>query len=148
MIIFDYFLSENKEHWLSEISKGDWGAADYLHYLLKEDKLSELVGEARVLLLTEDKELLGFCTLAQKDDIQPTDLTPWIGFLYTFPSHRGKRLAGKLLSHAEALAKQDGAEAVHISTNHIGLYEKYGYSFLCEMNDIEGEPSRVYIKRL
>ena len=104
--------------------------------------------EARVLLLTEGEELLGFCTLAQKDDIQPTDLTPWIGFLYIFPSHRGKRLAGKLLSHAEALAKQDGAEAVHISTNHIGLYEKYGYSFLCEMNDIEGEPSSVYIKRL
>jgi len=148
MIIFDYFLSENKEHWLSEISKGDWGAADYLHYLLKEDKLSELVGEARVLLLTEGEELLGFCTLAQKDDIQPTDLTPWIGFLYIFPFHRGKRLGGGVLSHAEALAKQDGAEAVHISTNHIGLYEKYGYSFLCEMNDIEGEPSRVYIKRL
>ena len=99
-------------------------------------------------MLTDGDELCAFCTLADKDDIQPTDLTPWVGFLYTFENYRGRRLAGELLSHAEALARADGKEAVYISTNHERLYEKYGYSFLEMQKDIEGADSRVYRKRL
>lgn len=148
MKTFDYFSSVDKEYWLSKIAESDWGAGKYLHYLLSENKLCDLVGNAHVLLLADGKELIGFCTLSEKDDIQPTDLYPWIGFLYIFPNYRGKRLSENLLSQAEARAKENGASTVYISTNHIGLYEKYGYSFLCEMNDIEGEPSRVYTKNL
>lgn len=33
-------------------------------------------------------------------------------------------------------------------TRHIGLYEKYGCEFYQMMNDIGGEPSRVYKKRI
>lgn len=149
MQIIEYFESNNKEHWLSEISRSDWGAGQFLHYLLKENKLFELAGEgARVLMLVEGEELISFCTLAKMDDIQPTDLSPWIGWIYTFPAHRGKRLAGKLIANAEKLAKNDGASYAHISTNHVGLYEKYGYEFLSVMKDVEGEDSRVYRKIL
>ena len=149
MKVIEYFTSENKEHWLSQIKKSDWGAAQWLHDLLKKNELFALIGEkTRVLMLVDDDELLSFCTLAEKDDIQPMDLTPWIGWLYTFPTHRGKRLAGVLISHAEDLAKSDGASYVHISTNHIGLYEKYGYEFFKTMKDVEGEDSRVYRKKI
>ena len=34
-------------------------------------------------------EQISFCTYAEKDDIQPTALTPWIGFVYTFPNIGG-----------------------------------------------------------
>ena len=145
----EYFLSEDKDFWLSKISESDWGAGEYLAYLLKENKLFELVGEgARVLMLTDGNDLISFCTLAKLDDVQPTDLTPWIGWIYTFPKYRGKRLAGKLLSHVEKLAKESGATHTHISTNHIGLYEKYGYEFYMNALDVEGEETRVYRKAL
>ena len=149
MEFIEYFTSSKKEYWLSQIAKGDWGAADYLHYLLKENKFFELVGNnTRVLMLTKDDELISFCTLAEKDDVQPTSLTPWIGFLYTFPTHRGKGHAKELIKYAEVLAKADGKNALYISTNHIGLYEKYGYELLDIMKDIEGEDTRVYVKQL
>ena len=148
MKIIDFFESKSKEYWLNEIAKSDWGAGQYLAYLLKENKLHELVGKAKVLMLIEGENLVSFCTLAQLDDVQPTDLTPWIGFLYTFPEYRGKRLAGKLLSHAENLAKEDDATNVYISTNHVGLYEKYGYEFLTEAKDVEGEDTRIYRKKI
>ena len=148
MTVIEYFASDNKEHWLNEIGESDWGAGQYLVYLLKENKLHKLVGNARVLMLVEGENLVSFCTLAQMDDVQPTDLTPWIGFLYTFPEYRGKRLAGKLLSHAEKLAKEDGAINVYISTNHIGLYEKYGYEFFIEAKDVENEDTRIYQKKI
>ena len=149
MKVINYFDSSDKAHWLSRIAQCDWGAGEYLHYLLEENKLGDLVGEnVRVLLLTEGKDLISFCTLAKYDDVQPTSLTPWIGWIYTFPSYRGQHLAGELLSFAESLAKQDGATHTHISTNHIGLYEKYGYEFFKTMKDIEGEDTRVYRKKL
>ena len=148
MKFLEYSIADNKEHWLTQIEKCDWGAGQYLAYLLKENKLHKLVGDVKVLMLVDGENLVSFCTLADMDDVQPTDLTPWIGWIYTFPQYRGKRLAGKLLSHAEKLAKEDGTTNVYISTNHIGLYEKYGYEFFIEAKDVEGESTRVYRKKL
>ena len=104
--------------------------------------------EAKILLLTEGDELISFCTYAEKDDVQPTMLTPWIGFVYTFPEHRGRRHAGKLFEEIERIAREEGTPAVYISTNHTGLYEKYGCEFKTLMNDVNGNPSRVYVKRI
>lgn len=149
MKIIDFFKSENPTLWQAQLARCDWSAGAYLHTLLQEGRLASLVGDGvQLLLLTEGDELISFCTLAARDDIPATSLSPWIGWVYTFPRHRGHRYVGRLLSHAEALAKKDGADAVYISTDTEGLYEKYGYTFLCVMQDVAGEDSRVYEKRL
>ena len=75
-------------------------------------------------------------------------LTPWIGFVYTFPEHRGHRYIGKLFLEIEKLAKSEKVHDLFISTNHTGLYEKYGYEFYQIMNDMHGVPSRVYKKNV
>ena len=149
MELLEYHSCDNKEHWLKKIAECDWDAGRYLAYLLESNTLCDLVGEgSKVVMLTDGDELVSFCTLAKYDDVQPTDLTPWSGWIYTFPAYRGRRLAGKLLEQAEKLAKADGAKALHISTNHNGLYEKYGYEFLRYDKDVEGEDTKVYIKHL
>ena len=149
MQIIEFFEADDRNHWLSQIKKSDWGAGQLLYGLLKDGKLCELVGEgARVLLLVDGDELISFCTLAPLDDIQPAVLSPWIGFVYTFPSHRGHRYTGLLFDYAEKSAREQGKDAIYISTNHWGLYEKYGFEFFDIMKDIEGEDSRVYVKRL
>ena len=71
-----------------------------------------------------------------------------MGFVYTFPEHRGHRYVGKLFEEIERIAKEEGTLAVYISTNHIGLYEKYGCEFVTQMNDMDGKPSRVYVKKI
>lgn len=149
MKIIEYFNSDQQVHWLSQIKKSDWGAGQYLHQLLSEGKFQDAVGEnAKVLLLTEGDELISFCTYAEKDDIQPTDLTPWIGFVYTFPKYRGHRHIGKLLSEIEGMAKSENVHELYISTGHTGLYEKFGFTFFQTMTDIGGELSRVYRKHI
>lgn len=149
MNIIEYFSTDNKEYWLSKIKESDWGAGQFLYELLKKQKLKEYVGEnTKVLMLVDGENLISFCTFAEKDDIQPTELTPWIGWVYTFPHYRGQRYVGKLLSYAEALAKTDGIHSIYISTNHNGLYEKYGYKFFKMMKDMHGEDSRVYVRYL
>ena len=99
-------------------------------------------------MLVDGDKLIAFCTFAPLDDIQPTDMSPWIGFFYTFPEYRGHHYAGQLLDYAESIATVMEREYIHISTNHIGLYEKYGYEFYKIEKDIEGEDSRVYRKAL
>jgi GNAT superfamily N-acetyltransferase len=133
MKIVDYFTAENKPHWQAQIQKSDWSAGAFLHDLLKEEKLKSLAGEqTKLFLLTKGDELISFCTLAEKDDIPNTELTPWVGFVYTFPRYRNRGYMGLLLDYAQQQAVVQGSGALYISTNHVGLYEKYGYNFLCE----------------
>lgn len=149
MEIMEFFTGEKKEHWVEQIANSDWGAGKYLAQLLSENRLKQVVGEtALVLMLTDEDRLVSFCTFAPLDDIQPTDLSPWVGFVYTFPAYRGNRYAGKLLDYAECLVAVMGKEAVYVSTNHTGLYEKYGYAFYRVGKDINGEESRIYRKAL
>lgn len=145
MKVVDYYTCENKEHWLSEIQKSDWRAGKYLFELLRDQKLRDLCGKStKALLLIEGEKLLAFCTYAEQDDIRDDSLTPWVGFVYTFPDQRGKRRVGKLLEYAYALAKKEGHKHIYISTGETGLYEKYGYTFWKMMKDTYGDDSRVY----
>ncbi len=89
MEVIDYFSCHSPAHWLSQIQKSDWSAGQYLYKLLCENKFKFIFGEtSKVLLLANGNKLVSFCTYAEIDDIQPTDLTPWIGFVYTFPAYR------------------------------------------------------------
>ena len=149
MEIIEYYSSNNKEYWLSKINECDWVAGKFLYELIKQDKLKELVGDdVKVLLLTNEFDLISFCTLSKVDDIPTTELTPWIGFVYTFPEYRGHRHMGKLISYAEEIVKSNGFSNIYISTNQEGIYEKYGFNFMGIMKDMNNEDSRVYIKTL
>lgn len=149
MKIIEYFTCDNKAHWLEEIGKCDWGAGQFLHELLESNSLKETVGEtALVPMLVDGDKLVSFCTFAPLDDVQPTDMTPWIGFVYTFLEYRGHHYAGQLFHYAESIATIMGKEYIYISTGHTGLYEKYGYEFFKMDKDIGGEDTRVYRKAL
>lgn len=151
MKVIEYFTSENQANWLEEIRKSDWGAGQFLYSLLRDEKLKDTVGQTALVPMLIDEEtnaLVSFCTFAPLDDIQPTELSPWIGFVYTFPGYRGHRYAGQVIHYAESLATVMEKEYIYISTGHTGLYEKYGYVFFKFCKDIEGETSRVYRKAL
>lgn len=64
------------------------------------------------------------------------------------PEYRGHRYMGKLFAEIERLARAEQVHDIYISTNHEGLYEKYGCEFYQMMTDMDGEPSRVYIWRI
>ena len=71
-----------------------------------------------------------------------------MGFIYTFPEHRGHRYMRLLFEEVERLAKEDHHPEVYISTNHIGLYEKYGCEYRTQMKDMDGNPTRIYAKKI
>lgn len=179
MRIIEYFTqtAEEQKYLREQIVQGDWRAAKYLYEVLAEGKLKERYGECtRLLLLVEDglkedstevlqvvsgkdvfegtqkPELLAFCTLAERDEIEEKEtepgMKPWIGFVYTYPKHRGNRYSEKLIRYACDLAKQDGYGKVYLSSNEVGLYEKYGFVFLKMRRTLWGEETQVFEKKL
>ena len=145
MDIISWYRTVNPAWWLKEIGESDWVAGQYLYRQLKEGTFRELYGEtADVLMLTDGSRLAAFCTYSERDEIPDTELTPWLGFVYTYPDYRGRRLMGKLIRRAKELARQDGKDALYLSTEETGLYEKYGAKFLKMMKEKSGKDTRVY----
>ena len=145
MDILDLESTVNPDWWIKQLTDCDWTAGHFLYTLLQERRFHERYGEkARILLLTDGTKLASFCSYAEQDEIPDTELTPWIGFVYTYPEYRGRRLMGKLISRAKELAREDGYDTIYVSSREQGLYEKYGAEFVAVMKDTWGEESRVF----
>ena len=152
--VIDFFDTndEDKKYWIEEISKGQGEANGYLAQLLQDNKLKSLCGDStKLLLLTENHNLYSFCTIAEQDEINAPDLTPWIGFVYTFPEYRGTYYASTLVDIACDKIKEMGFNQVYISpsTDTRELYEKLGFTRLdYTMETIYGYDTFVYKKNL
>lgn len=146
MEIIDYFKSDKPGYWLSEIKKSDWQAAEILARFIEEKTFHDNLGEGTLLLLTDSNKLVSFLTFAEKDCIDDERLSPWVGFVYTVPEYRGHRYAGRLISRCEEIAAEKKIPKIYVCTDHVGLYEKYGFSYIESRIDIYGGNSRVYFK--
>ena len=145
--IKDYFqlTASEQKFWLPKIGESDWRAGKYLFQLLSDGQFKKHCGEKSTLfLLTQGDNLISFCSFTERDEIPETELTPWIGFVYTFPAFRGKRRIGKLIEHIYNLAKAQGFKQLYISTDQKGLYENFGFSFLQIMTERWGGETLVY----
>lgn len=149
MKIVGYFSSENKEELMAKLRGCDWRAARFLVELLEKNTFNETLGGwGYLFMLMDGEDLVSFLTLTGQDAVRDEAITPWIGFVYTAPAYRGHRYAGRLLRHAEVVAASRGFERIYIATDHVGLYEKYGYTYQENCIDCWGSDMRVLYKRL
>lgn len=144
ILIFSDFSDTDK--WITRIRECDWNAAKFLADLLGQNQFHELLGYGSLFIMADDEKLISFCTLTQKDCIDDDSFFPWIGFVFTAPEYRGNRYSGELIEFACVEAKKQGYDRVYIATDHIGLYEKYGFTYIESRTDIYGEESRVYYR--
>lgn len=147
MEIFDYFSTEQRS-WIDKIRVCDWGAAKFLAELLEQNRFHKALGNGSLFIMADGDKLVSFCTLTSRDCIQDDDLFPWIGFVFTSPEYRGKRYSSEIIESACKRALRQGFDKVYLATDHIGLYEKYGFEYMESRVDIYGEESRIYCKKL
>ena len=147
MEIIEYFESENKQKWTEEIRKMDWGAAKFLAELLTENRFANVLGEGgKLYLMIDGDKLVSFITLTHQDCIADESLFPWLGFLFTVPEYRGHRYSEKIIEHAVSEAQKQGYDKIYLGTDHVGLYEKYGFSYTETRMDVWGGDCRIYVK--
>ena len=146
MTIFKYHENENKPHWIAEIRECDWSAAKFLADILEQNTFDSLLGGGQLLVMADGDKLVGFCTLTQNDCVKDDSLFPWIGFLFVNEAYRGHRYSQDLIERARLIATEQGYSRVYLATDHIGFYEKYGFTYLENRIDIYDEDSRIYYK--
>lgn len=145
MEIVKYSSCAQKNKWLNKIETYEWQAAKFLATLLKENRLESVLGGwGDLYLLVDGEELVSFITLSAQDCISDKNLSPWLGFFHTAPEYRGNRYGKVLIDYVCQIARNKGYKKVYLATDHIGLYEKYGFEYWENRIDIYGEDSRVY----
>ena len=149
MEILNYFDQPNQEEFIRKLAACDWSAARFLIELLQKDTFNDMLGGwGDLYLLMDGENLVSFATMTGQDAVRDENLTPWIGFVFTQPEYRGHHYAGQLLAHAERAAANRGYSKIYIATDHVGLYEKYGYSYQENRIDYWGDDTRVLYKDL
>ena len=76
------------------------------------------------------------------------DLTPNVCAVYVEEAHRCRGIAGQMLRFVCADMKNMGIDTLYLVTDHTSFYERYGWEFLCMVQDsAEGTPIRMYVHR-
>lgn len=123
-----------------------WRAAGLLTQLMLENRFKPW---ERVFVALEDEKIIAFCTLTEKDEMpEEYDFSPFIGFVFVDDNHRGKRISEKLINTAADYAAGLGYRTLYIMSDHIGLYEKYGFEKIGEYKTIYGWVDLLFSKRI
>lgn len=72
------------------------------------------------------------------------DLWPWACALYVDEWLRGHAYGRSLLERAAADARRAGFRTMYLSTDHVGLYEKWGFRYIGQGYHPWNEESRIY----
>lgn len=95
------------------------------------------------LLLNGEGIVVGCYGLITNDFNSRQDLWPWLCALYVEEAERGRALGARMLQHGRKEAARLGFRRVYLATDHIGYYERYGWTYLAQCYGPGGE-SRVF----
>lgn len=95
-------------------------------------------------LLELDGMIIGCAGLITNDFISRVDLYPWVCAIYVDEHHRGKGYGALLLEKAKEDTAKAGFTHLYLSTDHVGYYEKYGFTYIGQGYHPWEEESRIY----
>lgn len=93
-------------------------------------------------------EILGGLGVIENDFHNRKDLAPNVCAVYVETPHRCQGIAGALLGHVCSDMARLGVDTLYLLTDHTSFYERYGWTFLCNVQgDGEENLSRMYVHR-
>jgi len=138
-----------REHpeWLeraADFFSSKWNIDRQLYFDSMNDSLITTKTLPRWYLMLRGDNIIGGFGLIDNDFMVRTDLCPWLCALYIEPAERGKQLGEKLLSYSRHEAAALKFHKVYLNTDHVGYYEKYGWSYMGDFAHQSGTDARVY----
>ncbi len=79
--------------------------------------------------------MIGGVGLIENDFHKRKDLSPNVCALFVEKAYRNNGIAGALLEHVCKDTAQMGYQSLYLITNHDQLYEKFGWSYLCMVEE-------------
>lgn len=116
--------------------------------MLYQDSITRCIDAINPLpqwyLLLDGENVVGCAGLITNDFISRMELYPWLCALYVDEHYRGQGCGALLVNHVAKTAGELGFPRLHLCTDHVGYYEKLGFSFDGLGYHPWGESSRVY----
>lgn len=94
-------------------------------------------------LVVENGAIIGGAGVIENDFHNRKDLTPNICALYVDKEYRRQGIAGRILKYICDDMKSLGVKDLYLVTEHIRFYERYGWNFLCLVQEDNEEPSMI-----
>lgn len=92
--------------------------------------------------------IIGMASVMKEDYYPLPGITPWVSSLFVSEEYRGFRVGGKLIDCANEYLRKLGFRKSFIPSNHAGLYERYGYSYVKDITNYSGRDDHLYEKIL
>ncbi|MCM1388171.1 MAG: GNAT family N-acetyltransferase [Bacillus sp. (in: Bacteria)] len=93
-------------------------------------------------------QIVGMTSIMKTDYYPLPEIYPWISCVFVTEEYRGHRISEKLIDFANVYAKENGFNRTYIPSEHIGLYEKYGYCYIKDIVNFGNGTDRLYVKEL
>lgn len=107
----------------------------YLEKSLQKKRLPQTYG------LFLDGKIIGMFEFTLGDLKARPDIYPWLANVYIDEQHRGKGFGRELLKNVEREAKKNlPFDEMFLYTSHNGLYEKFGWKFVSEIDTYHEDP--------
>ncbi len=149
MYFLNYFSSPHQAEMREHLKQADWGAARFLLELLEKDTFHETLGGwGELYFLMDGDKPVSFATLTGQDCIRDESMVPWIGFVFTYPEYRRQRHLGRLLDLLAEEAARRGYPRVYVATDHVGVYERYGFVYYKNQVSVWGDDDRILVREL
>lgn len=91
-----------------------------------------------------DGAIVGGLGVIENDFHERHDLAPNVCAVFTDEKYRCRGIAGGVLDLVCWDMKVRGIGTLYLVTDHVGFYERYGWSFLCHVKCDDGSVSRMY----
>ena len=147
---------------LQKVDKGTPLADELLHFiedcswLEVKEHLANLVRNweftdwETMFVAKADGKIIGMAS-AMKEDYYPLpEIFPWVSCVFVSEEYRGLRISGKLIDFANEYLKEQGFTRSYIPTpvENVGLYERYGYSFVKDIANYDDGWDLLYSKEI
>ena len=135
-------------------------AQEFLHFVANcswtevRDHIAGLIREWKftdwetMFAAVKDGRVVGMVSVLKTDYYPLPEIFPWVSCVFVEKPYRGQRISKKLIDAANRYAKEQGFTRTYIPTEHKGLYERYGYTYVKDIVNYGGGTDRLYVKNL
>lgn len=134
---------ERAARWFHE----KWGISEEAYLESMQTCIGNREAVPQWYLITEGERIIAGCGVIDNDFHERTDLTPNICAVYVEEDFRCRGLAGWLLQTVCTDMAARGIRDVYLLTGHTFFYERYGWDFLCMVQENSGDFARIYHRK-
>ncbi|MBO4355942.1 MAG: GNAT family N-acetyltransferase [Clostridia bacterium] len=93
-----------------------------------------------------DGKIVGMAAVLKTDYYPLPEICPWVSCIFVSEEYRGQKISGDLITYANLYLKKNGFTRSYIPSESLGLYERYGYTYLKDIINYGGGTDRLFVK--